>query len=92
MSQHVEIFSSENKDDEKGAQKNVGVFEEKLDMRALVEEAAAASRFLVQKQYISAPEVELEIYDRSKKGKQNGEIGRAVQQECRDRSRMPSSA
>eukprot|EP00456_Euglypha_rotunda_P033172 TRINITY_DN25736_c0_g1_i1.p1 TRINITY_DN25736_c0_g1~~TRINITY_DN25736_c0_g1_i1.p1 ORF type:complete len:120 (-),score=27.94 TRINITY_DN25736_c0_g1_i1:12-371(-) len=29
---------------------------------------------------------------RMNKYKQDGEIGRAVQQECRDRSRMPSSA
>eukprot|EP00456_Euglypha_rotunda_P090572 TRINITY_DN9496_c0_g1_i1.p3 TRINITY_DN9496_c0_g1~~TRINITY_DN9496_c0_g1_i1.p3 ORF type:complete len:100 (-),score=26.09 TRINITY_DN9496_c0_g1_i1:11-310(-) len=32
------------------------------------------------------------IDDAAARGVQIGEIGRAVQQECRDRSRMPSSA
>src|SRR5207245_6892010 len=53
---------------------------------------SAADKGKDTRDYLAAAFPELNAWERAGADASSAEIGRAVQQECRDRSRMPSSA
>jgi len=69
MSQHIELYSPHH--DHQNKVRTLGVFDEHLDLRELLEEAISNSSFLVMQKYADAPNCELVLYDRKKK---NGPI------------------